>query len=368
MNKGKDIVKTKRERKGKKMRFIHAADIHLGAQPEKGLPWAAKRGEEIWETFRRLVAYAEQEKVDFLFIAGDLFHRQPLLKELKEVNYHFSTLTKTKVVLIAGNHDYIKQDSYYRTFQWCDQVTFLKSNGMEHCYFMDENVDIYGGSYYAKEDKNNLYDNLHPADFKRINILLAHGGDVTHRPYSPQRLRETGFDYIAIGHLHKPEILLQDRINQAGCLEPINKNEIGERGFFRGEITKTKSKVSFIPFAARIYQEEIIHVENTDTIASIQKKIVNRIEEHGSENIYRIILTGTRDEVIEFTEEKILKLGNIAKFEDQSQPDYDFKTMYRMNQDNVLGKYIKKYIEKEQLTAVEQKALCYGIRALTFGE
>ena len=36
------------------MRFIHAADIHLGAQPEKGLPWAAKRGEEIWETFQPL--------------------------------------------------------------------------------------------------------------------------------------------------------------------------------------------------------------------------------------------------------------------------------------------------------------------------
>ena len=83
MSKRKRYNKNRKRKERQKMRFIHAADIHLGAQPEKGLPWAAKRGEEIWETFRRLVAYAEQEKVDFLFIAGDLFHRQPLLKELK---------------------------------------------------------------------------------------------------------------------------------------------------------------------------------------------------------------------------------------------------------------------------------------------
>jgi len=180
------------------MRFIHAADIHLGAQPEKGLPWAAKRGEEIWETFRRLVAYAEQEKVDFLFIAGDLFHRQPLLKELKEVNYHFSTLTKTKVVLIAGNHDYIKQDSYYRSFPWCSNVSFIKSSIIERIDVDEWNLSVYGASYHAKEDAEHIYDNIPVADKRRVNILLGHGGEGKHRPYDLTKLRASGFDYIAL--------------------------------------------------------------------------------------------------------------------------------------------------------------------------
>ena len=55
-----------------------------------------KRRSEIWESFRSVVAKADREEVDLLLIAGDLFHRQPLMRELKEVNYLFSTLKKNK--------------------------------------------------------------------------------------------------------------------------------------------------------------------------------------------------------------------------------------------------------------------------------
>ena len=74
------------------MRFIHLADVHLGAQPDLGYPWSRKREEQIWESFRRVIAEAAEEKTDLLIIAGDLFHRQPLMRELKEVNYLFSTI------------------------------------------------------------------------------------------------------------------------------------------------------------------------------------------------------------------------------------------------------------------------------------
>ena len=36
-----------------------------------------------------------------MFISGDLFHRQPLMKDLKEVNYLFSTIPAVKVILIS---------------------------------------------------------------------------------------------------------------------------------------------------------------------------------------------------------------------------------------------------------------------------
>ena len=87
------------------IRFIHLADVHLGAVPDRGCPWSHEREEEIWETFRRVIASVRRDPVDLLFIAGDLFHRQPLLKELKEVNYLFSTIPETRVFLMAGNHD-----------------------------------------------------------------------------------------------------------------------------------------------------------------------------------------------------------------------------------------------------------------------
>ena len=60
-----------------------------------------------------------------MLIAGDLFHRQPLLRELKELRDLFGTLKATQVVLIAGNHDYLKRDSYYRTFVWGENVHMI---------------------------------------------------------------------------------------------------------------------------------------------------------------------------------------------------------------------------------------------------
>ena len=104
------------------MRFIHVADVHLGARPDAGPLYSEERPRELWETFEHVIRTCEKEQTDLLLIAGDLFHRQPLIRELKEADYLFSELTHTKVVLIAGNHDYIGTNSNYRTFQWSENV------------------------------------------------------------------------------------------------------------------------------------------------------------------------------------------------------------------------------------------------------
>ena len=84
------------------MKFIHTADVHLGVKPDAGRAYTKNRPEEIWKSFEKLIRLCEREKTDLLVIAGDLFHRQPLLREMKEVNALFARLTHTKVVLVAG--------------------------------------------------------------------------------------------------------------------------------------------------------------------------------------------------------------------------------------------------------------------------
>lgn len=91
------------------IRFIHLSDVHLGAVPDRGCPWSHEREEEIWETFRRVIVGIRKNPVDLLFIAGDLFHRQPLLRELREVDDLFASIPDTRVFLMAGDHDYIKR-------------------------------------------------------------------------------------------------------------------------------------------------------------------------------------------------------------------------------------------------------------------
>lgn len=62
------------------MRFIHIADVHLGASPDAGKKYSEKRKNEIWDSFRKVIEVCRREETDLLLIAGDLFHRQPLLQ------------------------------------------------------------------------------------------------------------------------------------------------------------------------------------------------------------------------------------------------------------------------------------------------
>ena len=95
------------------MKFFHIADTHLGAIPDAGFAWSEERRSEIWESFRSVVAKADREEVDLLLIAGDLFHRQPLMRELKEVNYLFSTLKKRKGVRFMSNTSTKKKFGFF---------------------------------------------------------------------------------------------------------------------------------------------------------------------------------------------------------------------------------------------------------------
>ena len=238
------------------MKFFHIADTHLGAIPDAGFAWSEERRSEIWESFRSVVAKADREEVDLLLIAGDLFHRQPLMRELKEVNYLFSTLKKTKVVFIIGNHDYLKVDSYYLDFPWSENVTCLRGKECESVVFEDLDTEVYGLSYHTREIKEPKYNDLQPEKKAGFSILLGHGGDAKHIPIDRKKLLLSGFDYIALGHIHRPEMIEPDRMAYAGALEPIDQNDIGPHGFIEGEYNEGKLSISFVPWAC----ESISHL------------------------------------------------------------------------------------------------------------
>ena len=107
------------------MKFIHTADIHWGMTPDSDKPWCRERTQAVKDTFSQIVTKAREMDVDFLFISGDLFHRQPLQKDLKEVNYLFTTIPSVRVVIIAGNHDRIRPNSALKSFQWRPNVTWI---------------------------------------------------------------------------------------------------------------------------------------------------------------------------------------------------------------------------------------------------
>lgn len=344
------------------MKFIHVADIHLGAVPDKGFSWSREREQEIWDTFRRLIEKTANEQADLLLIAGDLFHRQPLKGELKEVNYLFSTIPETQVVLMAGNHDYIKKDSYYRDFKWNDNVTFFSGQELECVYFAHIQTYVYGLSYENREIRDALYDEIHPGGEEGIHILLAHGGDEKHVPMNFTKLAKSGFDYVALGHIHKPQVLTENKVVYAGALEPLDRNDTEEHGYIQGECRNRVIRADFCPFSSRIYRIIEVRTDREMTQSGVEKVIEEAIEVSGKKNIYSVILVGTREEDFHYNTERIRRLGNIVEIEDYTEPAIDVEQLYLQYEGTVIGAYIEQFPQNPQ--GAQLKALHYGIQAL----
>lgn len=317
----------------------------------------------MWDSFERLIHVCEEEKVDLLLLAGDLFHRQPLLRELKEVDYLFSGLTHTKVVLIAGNHDYIKVDSYYRTYQWKGPVYTLFSQTMGQVEFPELGVCVYGLSYERREIREPLYDGVFPQRRQPIEILLGHGGDEKHIPINGKNLARAGYDYVAMGHIHRPMELAQGRIRYSGSLEPTDKNDIGFHGYIRGEISARGLKTEFIPFACREYIHMDVEVTPGMTGRALREKVTEQIREKGVQNVYKITFTGFCDPDMQYDFNMMDVYGNVLEFVNEIRPSYDYEKLRCVNADNLLGRYINCLIDSPK-GSVGELALYEGVRAL----
>ena len=301
---------------------------------------------------------------DLLFISGDLFHRQPIMRELKEVNYLFSTIPDTRVYLMAGNHDFISRDSFYNTFEWNSNVTFFKSRELTCVKDPRLDVYVYGLSYYDREIKEGLYDKAVPIQEEGIHILLAHGGDEKHIPLSAASLAAAGFDYVALGHIHKPQILIRDQAAFSGALEPIDRNDTGEHGYMEGRLVDGRIRTEFVPFACRSYQQLVMPLHEETTQISLEEAVKSQIFRRGGRNIYRIILQGMRSPDILLIPEKLKSLGNITEVVDESWPAYDLEDLYKRYSGTLIGDYIGYFLAKGRMDTVEKKALYYGLQAL----
>ena len=366
------------------MKFIHIADVHLGAAPDRDFPWGAERATEIWNTFSEVIEIAKQEKTDLLLVAGDLFHGQPLVRELKEVAYCFSQIPDTTVVLAAGNHDYLRRDSNYLTFSWPDNVVGLWTDTCEGVYLEKLNTYVYGMSYQEREIMEPVYNQTFPGG--RINlktehpdavhILVAHGGDEKHIPIRHTALAGADFDYIALGHIHKPEILVPGKMAYAGSLEPIDKNETGEHGYIKGIIRENQdfvlgadsrsTEVTFVPASSREYKDMVLQVAAYSTRSSLLSRAKKYVKEHGEQHIYRITLNGFRDPDMDFSHMDFSSAGNVIEVRDETEPEYDFQEMKKKYAGTVIGCYLEKFpLEVPGLmTEVQRKALYYGVQAL----
>jgi len=174
------------------------------------------------------------------------------------------------------------------------------------------------------------------------------------------------FSYIAMGHIHRPEILLENRMAFAGSLEPLDKTESGPHGMMVGdinEVTRVVTSLKFIPLAKLQYISLAVNVTTATTNTELAMKITQEIQNRGTENIFRFRIRGMRDPDISFDLEMLSTRFKIMDIIGESEPQYDFSALFAEHPSDMIGFFIQA-LQKPEMSPVEKKALHYGINAL----
>jgi DNA repair protein SbcD/Mre11 len=254
------------------IRFVHTGDLHLDT-PFKGLTrsnplLAAQLKEASIRSFRKIIDLCIRERVDFLLVAGDIFDSEikSLAAQLRFVD-ELKRLGESGIpaYIIAGNHDpltswmkELKMPALVHQFgPAIERVTCIR-NGQPL-------ADIYGVSFDKKEVTDNLALKFtkepSPAPF---SIVLLHGtlGSATgHNPYAPFSLddiRGKGFDYWALGHVHKKQIFqnAHPAVVYPGNPQGRDFGETGQRGCYLVEMNMDAApSIQFIPTHSVRFEE-----------------------------------------------------------------------------------------------------------------
>ncbi len=202
-------------------KFIHAADIHLdsslhGLERYEGAPVEEIRG-ATRRAFDNLIELAIEEEVAFVLLAGDLYDGD--WKDYNTGLYFVQRMGRLReagipVFVIAGNHDAASQITKHLRLP--DNVTMFSTRTPERVVLDDLDVAIHGQGFASRAVTEDLSKAYPPGDPHLFNIGMLHtclDGKPGHEPYAPcsvDGLRSKGYQYWALGHVHKREVVSRE--------------------------------------------------------------------------------------------------------------------------------------------------------------
>lgn len=226
-------------------RFIHTADLHLDS-PLKAL---RKRNADIADSvgiatraaFERIVEKAIEERVDALLISGDLYDGTTkdirtgifladCVRRLSQADVH--------TVIILGNHD--AESVVKPPFPTTELLTVFAAKP-DTIRFEAAEVAIHGASFRDRQVPDDMTDR-YPAPVEGwTNIGMLHtslggfSGHDSYAPTTPDRLAGRGYDYWALGHVHKHQIITEQGAGLPWIIYPgiPQGRDMGETGMGR---------------------------------------------------------------------------------------------------------------------------------------
>lgn len=240
------------------MKILHTADLHIGRfLNEKSL---LSIQEQFFDDFYKIV---EEEKIDAVVIAGDVYNRSiPSSDAVKAFDGFLANLIinlKIKVIMIYGNHDSAKRLSFcsdilrngglYISNEYngeIEKITLNDQYGKVNFFLIPYFIPSQARQFLSPDDESKIksFDdafretmehNKDKIDEAERNIAIAHGffANLSSKEKDKSIITsdsETSvggmdiidanylnvFDYACLGHIHAPQNVLDEKIRYSG--------------------------------------------------------------------------------------------------------------------------------------------------------
>ena len=227
-----------------RMRFLHLADLHLGKQMND----LTLLEDQEW-ILRAILKIAKDERADSVMIAGDVYQRSsPQAEAMALFDRFVSALAGQgmRVFVISGNHDSAARISYFAPLLKASgvYVTEAFEGRLQNVTVRDEMGEIViwmmpflrpsqvrrylpDAKIETCQDAVEAVLQSAPVDVKKRNVLICHQFITGSETSDSEELAVGGldnidaavfdaFDYVALGHIHKPQKVRRDTLRYAG--------------------------------------------------------------------------------------------------------------------------------------------------------
>ena len=272
------------------MKILHSADWHLDS------PFAG-HSEENQHLLRRLLRRIPdkladlciREKCDLVVLCGDLFDGIPTPESLHVLRSALRRM-EVPVVIAPGNHDFCSPNSPYSTEEWPENVHIFTKPQITSLAFPELDARIYGAGYEAMDCPGLLKD-FQRSGNERWHIGALHGEISISSPYCPMtkdQIRQSGLDYLALGHIHKAGSLRCGKTLSAwsGCPMGRGYDELGIKGAIIAEFSEDV-RASFVALDTVRFYDEVAEVDSDPLLA-----VTGILPATQSADFYRVTLTG----------------------------------------------------------------------------
>jgi DNA repair protein SbcD/Mre11 len=301
-------------------RFLHTGDLHLdspfeGVSAAAPTPVVAVLRDATTEAWRNVVRTAIEERVDFVVVAGDVFeNHSPTLLGQTRFRDGLAELAERGIAsfVVHGNHDPLDGRSWAPSLAFPSLTHRFGTSAVESVPALRDGREIarvYGRSFDRSAVTANYAAGYHREADAPFAIGLLHtnvGDRPGHGNYAPcsiDDLRASGMDYWALGHIHKPGVVIAADPLAIYCGIPQGRDpgELGPRGCFLVDVNATGTP------SARFVATDTVrwqHVEQAiDGMAddeSLQRSLRAALADagqaaHGRSLIVRLRLTGRGD-------------------------------------------------------------------------